>query len=123
LSGALGTMMAAGAVGPTRRALQRFVLPAPGEGPSPESQRRGSYDLRFFGRTEDGRVLRSRVTGDRDPGYGSTAKILSQAAACLALDVRPTPGAGGFPTTAVVFGDKLIERLRAHAGLTFELLD
>jgi short subunit dehydrogenase-like uncharacterized protein len=123
LSGALGTMLAAGAVGPTRRALQRFVLPAPGEGPSPESQRRGSYDLRFFGRTEDGRVLRSRVTGDRDPGYGSTAKILSQAAACLALDVRPTPGAGGFPTTAVVFGDKLIERLRAHAGLTFELLD
>jgi short subunit dehydrogenase-like uncharacterized protein len=123
LSGALGTMLAAGAVGPTRRALQRFVLPSPGEGPSPEAQRRGSYDLRFFGRSDDGRVLRSRVTGDRDPGYGSTAKILGQAAACLALDVRPTPGAGGFPTTAVVFGDKLIERLRAHAGLTFELLD
>jgi short subunit dehydrogenase-like uncharacterized protein len=120
---ALGAMLAAGAVGPTRRALQRFVLPAPGQGPSPEAQRRGSYDLRFLGRTDDGRVLRTRVTGDRDPGYGSTARILGEAAACLALDVPKAPGTGGFPTTAVVFGDKLIERLRRHAGVTFEVLD
>ena len=72
---------------------------------------------------KDGRDTAQKVTGDRDPGYGSTAKMLGQAAACLARDVRPTPGAGGFSTTAVVFGDKLIERLRTHAGLTFELLD
>ena len=123
VSGGLAAMLAAGAIGPTRRALQRFVLPAPGEGPSPEAQRRGHYDLEFVGRTDDGRKLRTRVTGDRDPGYGSTARILGQAAACLALDVPQKPGKGGFPTTAVVFGDKLVARLRRHAGLAFEVVD
>jgi short subunit dehydrogenase-like uncharacterized protein len=122
VSGGLGAMLAAGAVGPTRRALQRFVLPAPGEGPSPESQRRGHYDLEFVGRTDDDRTLRTRVTGDRDPGYGSTARILGQAAACLALDVPQKPGKGGFPTSAVLFGDKLVARLRRQAGLTFDVV-
>ena len=123
VSGGLGAMLAAGSIGPTRRALQRFVLPAPGEGPSPEAQRRGNYDLEFLGSTDDGRRLRTKVTGDRDPGYGSTARILGQAAACLALDVPQKPGKGGFPTTAVVFGDKLVARLRRHAGVTFEVVD
>jgi short subunit dehydrogenase-like uncharacterized protein len=120
-STALGGFMLAGAFGPLRRGLERFVLPAPGEGPSPAAQAKGGYDLRFLGRGKDGRVLRTRVTGDRDPGYGSTAKILGQAAACLAMDVdRDVPG--GFWTTATLFGDRLIERLRRHAGMTFETL-
>jgi short subunit dehydrogenase-like uncharacterized protein len=123
VSGGLGAMLAAGSIGPTRRALQRFVLPAPGEGPSPDAQRRGHYDLEFVGRSDDGHMLRSRVTGDRDPGYGSTARILGQAAACLALDVPQKPGKGGFPTTAVVFGDRLVARLRKQAGLTFEVVE
>ncbi len=61
--------------------------PAPGEGPSAEQQRNGFFDLRFLGKTADGRTLRVKVTGDRDPGYGSTAKMLGQAGACLALDL------------------------------------
>jgi short subunit dehydrogenase-like uncharacterized protein len=121
-SAALGGFMIAAAIAPLRNGLQRFVLPAPGAGPSPEAQRKGGYDLRFLGRAKDGRTLRTRVTGDRDPGYGSTAKILGQAAACLALDVRPTVP-GGFWTTATIFGDRLIERLQNDAGLTFETLD
>ena len=64
-----------------------------------------------------------RVTGDRDPGYGSTAKMLGQAGACLALDIGPDDARGGFWTPATLFGDRLIERLQAHAGLTFEVLD
>ncbi|HET9695123.1 MAG TPA: saccharopine dehydrogenase NADP-binding domain-containing protein, partial [Steroidobacteraceae bacterium] len=44
---ALGASMVAGAIGPVRQALERFVLPGPGEGPSPEAQRRGCFDLRF----------------------------------------------------------------------------
>ncbi len=84
----LAGFMVAGAIGPVRGALARFVLPAPGEGPSPEEQRNGFFDLRFFGRTDDGRSLRTKVTGDRDPGYGSTAKMLGQAGACLALDIE-----------------------------------
>jgi short subunit dehydrogenase-like uncharacterized protein len=115
--------MLAGSIGPVRSGLERFVLPAPGEGPSPEEQRNGGFDLRFHGRTAEGQVLRARVTGDRDPGYGSTAKMLGQAAACLAGDRPRTQLGGGFWTPATAFGDALIERLEAHSGLTFELLD
>ena len=63
------------------------MLPKPGEGPSPSEQREGCFDLRFVGTARDGRQIRTKVTGDRDPGYGSTGKMLGQAAACLALDV------------------------------------
>ena len=63
-----------------------------------------------------------KVTGDRDPGYGSTAKMLSEAAACLALDIANTDVAGGFWTPSTALGSKLQERLTAHAGLKFELL-
>jgi short subunit dehydrogenase-like uncharacterized protein len=124
MTAALGGFMLAGAFAPTRWMLRRFVLPAPGEGPDPQSRRTGFFDLRFFGITAGGRQLRLKVTGDRDPGYGSTAKMLGQAAACLAQDFadsRGRHGAGGFPTPASLFGHRLVTRLRAHAGLTFEL--
>ena len=114
--------MLAGAIRPARAALERFVLPKPGEGPSPEAQRKGFFDLRFVGTTADGRQIRTKVTGDRDPGYGSTGKMLGQAAACLALDVDKAATPGGFWTPATIFGDRLIQRLTAHSGLTFELV-
>jgi short subunit dehydrogenase-like uncharacterized protein len=119
----LGAFVVAGALPPTRWLLERFVLPAPGEGPSPEAQEKGFFDLRFHGTDADGRSLRTRVTGDRDPGYGSTAKMLGQAAACLARDVGKGDKPGGFWTPATIFGDRLIERLAADAGLAFEVLE
>jgi short subunit dehydrogenase-like uncharacterized protein len=123
LTAGLGGFMVASALPPTRWALERFVLPAPGEGPSVEQQRKGFFDLRFFGRTDEGRSLRVKVTGDRDPGYGSTAKMLGQAGACLAQDFAGSGRKGGFWTPATMFGDRLIERLVAHAGLTFEVIE
>ena len=119
----LGVFMLASAFGPTRALLERFVLPKPGEGPSPEAQRTGFFDLRFQARCADGRSLRAKVTGDRDPGYGSTAKMLAQSAACLAFDLRHGERRGGFWTPATLLGDRLIERLVAYAGLRFEVLD
>ncbi len=115
-------MTLAGAISPARWLLER-VVPAPGEGPSAEAQRTGCFDLRFFGRTTDGRTLRTKVTGDRDPGYGSTAKMLGQTGACLALDFADGGRPGGFWTPATMFGDRLIERLTSRAGLTFEVMD
>ncbi|HTJ44027.1 MAG TPA: hypothetical protein VL463_18100, partial [Kofleriaceae bacterium] len=61
-----------------------------------------------------------KVSDRADPGYGSTSKMLSQAALCLALDDLPTPGGVLTPSTAMGF--RLIERLR-DAGLTFETTD
>jgi short subunit dehydrogenase-like uncharacterized protein len=122
LTAGLAGFMLAGALPPTRWALSK-VLPAPGEGPSPEEQRRGFYDFRFLGKTRDGGQLRVKVTGDRDPGYGSTAKIVGQAGACLALDLAESGRGGGFWTPATLFGDKLVDRLVEHAGLTFEVVE
>ena len=116
----MGGLMVAMALPPVRWVLEKTVLPKPGEGPSPKEQLEGKFDLIFLGTTPSGQTIRTRVTGDRDPGYGSTAKMLSQAAACLAKDV-PTDTPGGFWTPATLFGDKLIDRLTADAGLTFEV--
>jgi short subunit dehydrogenase-like uncharacterized protein len=123
MAAGLAGFMVAGAVPPTRWALERFVLPGPGEGPSAEAQKSGFFDLRFVGKTADGRSIRTRVTGDRDPGYGSTAKMLGQAGACLAQDLSNSGVKGGFWTPATIFGDRLIARLTKHSGLTFEVLD
>lgn len=100
----------------------RFILPKPGQGPSPEQQLNGHYDLRFVGSTAEGEVMRARVTGDRDPGYGSTAKMLAQAGISLRRDVDKNSVAGGFWTPATAFNDKLITRLQSHAGMKFELM-
>jgi short subunit dehydrogenase-like uncharacterized protein len=123
MTAGLAAFMVAGALPPARWALERFVLPAPGEGPSPEAQRKGFFDIRFHGTTADGSILRAKVTGDRDPGYGSTGKMLGQAGACLAQDVGKDDRPGGFWTPATIFGERLVERLRADAGLTFGILE
>lgn len=110
------------ALPPSRRVLERFVLPKAGEGPSPEQQEKGFYDIRLIGLSPSGQRLTAKVTGDRDPGYGSTAKILGEAAVCLALDIAKSDKAGGFWTPATAMGNPLIDRLRRHAGLSFDLV-
>ncbi len=119
----LTAFVAGVALPPIRWGMEKFMLPAPGEGPSLAAQASGFYDLRFVGRTPDGRQLRVKVTGDRDPGYGSTGKMLGEAAACLALDIGKEKLAGGFWTPATAMGDLLLKRLEAHAGLKFVLLE
>jgi len=90
--------------------------PKPGEGPSKEERDTGHYDLLFVGLMEDGARIDAVVTGDRDPGYGSTSKMLAESALCLLRDVE---GEGGIWTPGALMGAKLRERLVKHAGLTF----
>jgi short subunit dehydrogenase-like uncharacterized protein len=118
----LGAFLVATALPPTRWALERWVLPKPGEGPSPEAQRKGFYDLRFYGTRANGSQVQVKVTGDRDPGYGSTGKMLGEAAVCLALDIDKAQVAGGILTPAAAMGEKLLARLVEHAGLTFDVV-
>ncbi len=108
---------------PARALLRRFVLPKPGEGPSKEARENGFYDLQFIGQTADGKTLRASVKGDRDPGYGSTSKMIAQAALCLAEDLWGDQMTGGVWTPGAAMGLVLIERLRAHAGLQFAIDD
>jgi short subunit dehydrogenase-like uncharacterized protein len=91
----------------------------PGEGPSKEEQENGLYDLLFVAIAPDGRQIRVAVRGDRDPGYGSTSKMIAECAVCLLRDTPEVPG--GIWTPGAAMGHKLIERLVDHAGLTFEV--
>jgi len=93
--------------------------PKPGEGPSREERETGFYDLLFVGSGAGTERLHVGVKGDRDPGYGSTSKMISEAAICLLNESSATPG--GIWTPAAAMGQPLIERLRAKAGLSFEV--
>ena len=106
---------------PTRALLRRFALPKPGEGPSKEERETGFYEAGFHGETADGRVMRAVVKGDKDPGYGSTSKMISESALCLARDVSRDETSGGVWTPGAALGAKLIARLEAHAGMKFSL--
>jgi short subunit dehydrogenase-like uncharacterized protein len=89
----------------------------PGEGPSKEERESGLYDLLFVSIGEDGRQVRVAVRGDRDPGYGSTSKMISECAICLLRDTPDVPA--GIWTPGAAMGHRLIKRLVDHAGLTF----
>ncbi len=109
-------------VAPGRRLLQRLVLPAPGQGPGARARRRGLFDLRFFGQSSDGQTLQVAVTGDRDPGYGATSRMISQAALCLLHDIDHDATPGGVWTAGSAMGLALQRRLEAHAGMRFEVV-
>ncbi|WAT17708.1 saccharopine dehydrogenase NADP-binding domain-containing protein [Aurantiacibacter sp. MUD11] len=117
----MGGFMGVLALSPTRWLAEKF-LPKPGEGPSKEAREAGFFKIKLAGTTASRDVVSVRVTGDRDPGYGSTAKMLSEAALCILETAETGQNSGGFWTPAALMGDALIERLEANAGLTFEAL-
>ena len=90
--------------------------PKPGEGPTKEERENGSYDVLFAGLMPDGTRIDAVVTGDRDPGYGSTSRMLAESALCLVQDVE---GEGGIWTPGALMGPELRKRLIARAGMTF----
>ena len=91
--------------------------PKPGEGPTKEERENGYYDLLFLGERGDGERLGYCVKGDRDPGYGSTSRMIAEAALCLAKDGIDKPG--GVWTPGALMGNTLVTRLEKSAGLTF----
>lgn len=107
---------------PTRALLKQFALPKPGQGPSKEEREDGMYDVLFVGSTEDGRTIRTSIYGDKDPGYGSTSKMIAEAALCLNDTPRSTTP-GGIYTPAAAMGDALIDRLQARSVLRFIVED
>jgi short subunit dehydrogenase-like uncharacterized protein len=94
-------------------------VPKPGEGPSKEERENGLYDILFVGIDGNGRQVRVAVRGDRDPGYGSTSKMIAECAICLLRDTPDVPS--GIWTPGAAMGHRLIKRLVDHAGITFEV--
>ena len=91
----------------------------PGEGPSKEERENGFYDVLFVGSNDSGNTLRVGVKGDKDPGYGSTSKMIAESAVCLLKNLDA--GKPGVSTPAAAMGMLLVERLQANAGLTFHV--
>ncbi|MCX8474692.1 MAG: saccharopine dehydrogenase NADP-binding domain-containing protein [Sphingomonas sp.] len=92
--------------------------PAPGEGPSKEERETGFYEIAFVAEMPDGERVTAVVKGDKDPGYGSTSKMIAESALCLLRDVQ---GAGGIWTAGALMPDALEKRLEAHAGISFAI--
>lgn len=92
--------------------------PKPGEGPSKEERENGSYDVMFVADAPSGERIIASVKGDKDPGYGSTSKMIAESAITLVKDVQ---GAGGVMTPAPAMAEALMKRLQDHAGLTFAI--
>ncbi len=107
--------------GPTRALLRRFVLTQPGDGPDQAAREAGRYEVWFTGKSARGQTLRAIVRGDRDPGYGSTCKLISEAALCLVQDVGREATPGGVWTPGSAMGLALVRRLHERAGLSFEI--
>ena len=89
--------------------------PKPGEGPTKEERDTGFYDVLFVAEYPDGRTARLSVKGDRDPGYGSTSKMISETAIALCEHDGP----GGVTTPGAALGERLVDRLQKNAGLSF----
>jgi short subunit dehydrogenase-like uncharacterized protein len=120
-AGALAAFLMGGYFAPSRFVMKKTLLPKPGEGPSEKQRETGFYKLLLVGKDAGANQLRVKMTGDRDPGYGSTRKMLGETAVCLLKDIGKKDLNGGFWTPATAMGQKLIDRLTESAGLAFEV--
>jgi short subunit dehydrogenase-like uncharacterized protein len=100
-----------------------MMITGPGEGG--EAMAKAIAGANPFGdnppKPGEGPTKEERDTGYRDPGYGSTSKMIAESALCLVHECAD--GAGGITTPGAVLGGALIDRLEAHAGLTFAPAD
>lgn len=110
----VGTVASLAQFGPTRKLLGK--LRTPGEGPSEEARQRGWFRVAFEARAGK-HSTRCEVRGG-DPGYGETAKMISESALCLAHDRDRLPEHYGVVPSAAAFGETLIRRL-TRAGIAF----
>lgn len=119
-SAGTAAVMRAMRIGALRRAVAGR-LPQPGDGPSKEQREKGYFDIALRAEHPDdaSKALLGTIRGDRDPGYGSTSKMLGESAMCLAKDELTAPG--GFWTTASALGEPLLARMAQNAGVTFTL--
>ncbi len=106
----------------TVRGLADKVMPGAGSGPDAEARENGFFDIRIRAEhPEDAaKDVVVKVTADRDPGYGATSRMLGEAALTLAAGESSVGGGSWTPASAL--GEALMERLVAHAGMTFEVL-
>lgn len=121
---ALGGLMTGLQYSFPRSVLERSLLPTPGQGPSEAARAAGRFKILLVGYTaaEGPPAMLATVSGDQDPGYACTSRMLAESATCLALDVNHADVGGGFWTPASSMGERLITRLEQSAGIHFSIV-
>jgi short subunit dehydrogenase-like uncharacterized protein len=115
-----GGLIAATAMPLTRPLVKKYMLPKPGEGPDQETRENGRWEVILIGKVDDV-TMRARIAGEGDPGTESTSRMIVESALCLAEDSNQIHVGGGSWTPASAMGELLLNRVTAHAGLSFEL--
>ena len=100
--------------------LRKFFLPSPGEGPSKEIRDNGFFELEIIGSMDNIKKIRLTVTGEGDPGYSATAKMITESALSILLDQDRIPKVSGVLTPAAGIGVVLAERLN-DKGFNFSI--
>ena len=102
--------------------MQALALSRPGgTGPNEEDRKAGYYKIRFHGQTADGQSLTSEWRGQQDPGYGSTAMMLGEAALALWMS-RDQGRPGGILSPGFALADILMTALLEHAEIRYTFL-
>ena len=107
---------------PMRALMNAVLLPRPGEGPSRKAREKGKFEFHLIARTRPGHRLVLVVSGDRDPGYGASSRMIGEVAVCLAQDLSKSALSGGFWTPGAAIAEIIIPRLIENAGMKFDLL-
>ena len=100
--------------------LRKFFLPSPGEGPSKEIRDNGFFKLEIIGSMDNIKKIRLTVTGEGDPGYSATARMITESALSILLNQDRIPKVSGVLTPAAGIGVVLAERLN-DKGFNFSI--
>jgi saccharopine dehydrogenase (NAD+, L-glutamate forming) len=112
---AVASIAALAQIPPLRRKLSAKI--PPGTGPDAEQRKKNWFRVEFVGRSGEIEV-RTAISGG-DPGYGETAKMLSELAFALLYD--DVPARSGQLTPVAAAGDALLMRL-PKVGIKLEVL-
>lgn len=90
-------------------------MPKPGEGPSAEIMTNGRFDLLLIGEGPNDKKIHVALTGDEEPGYRTTSKLIAETAFCL---IEAHGLAGGIWTPVAALADALCDRIEANTPIS-----
>ena len=97
--------------------------PTSGEGPPSWLLRDGGFEIEVTAKAR-AKTVRTRISGQGDPGYGATSKMLAELGLCLALDDHSKAlHRAGVLTPSTGLGHALILRLTQAQGGKFMQFD
>jgi len=97
--------------------------PTSGEGPPSWLLRDGGFEIEVTAKAST-KTVRTRISGQGDPGYGATSKMLAELGLCLALDDHSDSlHRAGVLTPSTGLGHALILRLSQAQGGKFMQFD